>query len=130
MVIGYSAATGEGVETLIEHWLDNSPASPVERITEIDYDRYANAEAALAWLNQSLTVTSDTSFDPADWARVLLDHLSVTSADNRWLVGHAKVSLQTDTGLTKLSLTAAGAQPTVDTAAAAAARPPPSVSGG
>lgn len=110
-VVGYSAHSGEGLETLVGYWLTDSPA---DRDTEIDYDRYADAEAALAWLNQSLTITADTAFAPASWAKTMLDHLSETSANGGWLVGHAKVGLMTDPGLTKLSLTAAGAEPTID----------------
>jgi G3E family GTPase len=116
IVLGYSAASGRGLENLVRQWLAESPTGSADRTIDLDYDRYANAEAELAWLNQSLTVESDRPFDPAAWARTVLGHVSVTATRKGWLVGHAKISLASDRGLTKLSLTADGAEPTVDAA--------------
>ncbi|WP_283244366.1 GTP-binding protein [Microbispora sp. H11081] len=113
-VVGYSAKTGEGLDRLVSLWLGAEPAG---RGLDIDYDRYANAEAALAWLNLSLDVTAAEGFDPDTWARALLEHLSATAAGNGWLIGHVKVSLESAGELSKVSVTAGGAEPTVDAVA-------------
>lgn len=114
-VLGYSAKTGEGLEQLVSLWLGSEPAG---RGLDIDYDRYANAEAALAWLNLSLDVTAAKGFDPDTWARKLLEHLSATAARYGWMIGHVKVSLESAAGdLSKVSVTAGGAEPTVDAVA-------------
>lgn len=118
-VVGYSATTGRGIDTLVEQWLGAHASQ--DRVIDIDYDRYANAEAALAWLNQSLVVSSAGGFDPAAWARTMLGHLSASAAENGWLIGHAKVGVQTAEGLTKSSVTEAGAEPTIDAAATTSA---------
>ncbi|GAA3422270.1 GTP-binding protein [Streptosporangium vulgare] len=113
-VLGYSARSGEGIDRLVSHWLG---AETAERGLEIDYDRYANAEAALAWLNLSLTVTAVDGFGPDAWARSLLDHLSATTARHDWMIGHVKVSLESAGVLAKMSLTATGAGPSADAVA-------------
>ncbi|MFG1878356.1 GTP-binding protein [Sphaerisporangium sp. NPDC049003] len=113
-VLGYSARSGDGLDQFVSHWLGPSPAG---RDLEIDYDRYANAEAALAWLNQSLTVTAAGGFDPDAWARSLLEHVSGAAARSGWMIGHVKISLESAAVLTKMSVTTSGGEPTVDRAA-------------
>lgn len=115
-VLGYSAKSGEGLRRLIEAWL-RPPPRPAETV-DVDYDRYARAEAALAWLNQTLTVTAPGGFDPNAWVRTALEHLSATASSRGWIVGHAKVSLQSSGALAKGSLTASGAEPVADVVAA------------
>lgn len=108
-VVPYSARSGE-VGALVDLWLAGAVRDRPDE--ELDYDRYAAAEAELAWLNHEVTVTGPMT--PARWARVALATLSRTCATAGVLVGHAKLSLTTPGGLTKGSLTAAGNAPTVD----------------
>jgi hypothetical protein len=117
LVLGYSAVTGAGLDELVDVWLGNSAAgSPLD----IDYDRYARAEAALAWLNRTYSLASPDGCDTAEWARLVLGHLSDEARDQGWVVGHAKIGVDCPGGLTKLSLTAAGHDPTVDRTAGVA----------
>lgn len=108
-VVPYSARSGE-VGTLVDLWLAGAVPDRVDEA--LDYDRYAAAEAALAWLNHEVTVTGPVN--PARWARVALATLSRTCATAGALVGHAKLSLTSADGLTKCSLTAAGNAPSMD----------------
>ena len=86
-----------------------------EEDPELDYDRYAAAEAALAWLNHAVTLTAPRSgFHPARWATTALTTLSSACASAGALVGHAKLSLDTPGGLVKASLTEAGRTPRLD----------------
>jgi len=116
-VVPCSAASGLGVDELLRAW-KRGPAAP-ERDTDVDYTRYAAAESALSWMNQSFEVCAvHEHFDAPAWGRAVLDHLSDWSAASGYLVGHAKVAVRTPAGLAKLSVTAAGERPRSDRAAA------------
>jgi Ni2+-binding GTPase involved in maturation of urease and hydrogenase len=114
-VLGYSAKSGTGLAELVRQWL--GPSAP-DRNVEIDYDRYARAEAALAWLNETLTIGAVAGFDANVWARTLLASLSGATREHGWVVGHAKVSLESPLGLAKMSLTMTGGTPIADSTAA------------
>lgn len=118
-VLAYSARTGEGLEDLIAAC--DRVASPGPSV-DIDYDRYAAAEAGLAWFNQSYSISAgDLAFSPEEWARTALTHLAREAGDRRWTVGHVKVSVQTPGGLTKASITGASAAPVMDETVAGSA---------
>ena len=63
-VIGASAKTGSGFDDLLELLADDFEA-PTESM-EVDYDTYAEGEAALGWLNANVRVSSSAS-DGATW---------------------------------------------------------------
>jgi G3E family GTPase len=118
-VVATSAETGQGASTLLKLWSTptriNCDADPgTGRPLEIDYRRYADAEAELAWLNTTLEVrTSERagSFRPAEWVRLFLSGLSAECEDRRYAIGHVKVQLSTLGGWTKASLVRAGDDP-------------------
>ena len=84
------------------------------RILEIDYERYARAEAALAWLNTSGTVTLPTPLSPSSLIGPLLEELdSAMAADNLRIV-HLKVSDEAPSGFLKASIVAHGQEPHVN----------------
>ena len=113
-VVGYSATTGQDIGTLLDAW--EAPAGNEAVDLDIDYDRYAAAEAQLAWMNQELDLAAtDGDFDPTAWARVVLTHLSTWAAEHDAVIGHAKLTVETKDGdFAKLSLTQAGEPPTAD----------------
>ncbi|MET7759628.1 GTP-binding protein [Streptomyces sp. NPDC005389] len=117
-VVGYSATTGAHLETLLDAW--QAPATNEDVVLDIDYDRYAAAEAQLAWMNQELDLTAGEGFDATAWARTVLQELSVWAAEHDAVIGHAKITVEiADGDFAKLSLTESGAQPTLDRAAEA-----------
>ena len=59
-VLRMSAKTGAGFDALIEFLDQQGPFG--RRVMELDYDRYAEGEAELGWLNSSLTVSSVAPF--------------------------------------------------------------------
>ncbi|GAB3447421.1 GTP-binding protein [Actinophytocola sediminis] len=61
-VVGYSARSG-AVGELVDHWLGEAE-TPDRPDYDLDYDRYAAAEAELAWLNHEMTVQD--RFAPRD----------------------------------------------------------------
>ncbi|GAB3875783.1 GTP-binding protein [Kibdelosporangium lantanae] len=111
-IVPYSARSGD-VTDLVDLWLQEGD-EPDRPDPALDYDRYAAAEAALAWLNHEVAVTSPGAFPPARWATAALASVSDACAEQRLLVGHAKVAMRTSGGLVKASLTAAGDAPSLD----------------
>ncbi|SEH03470.1 CobW/HypB/UreG, nucleotide-binding domain [Nonomuraea solani] len=110
-VAGYSAKSGRGMDQLIKTWMSQTAAP---RNVEIDYNRYARAEAALAWLNQTLIVRAPGGFDGDLWARTLLEHLSKAAQDEGWAIGHAKITLRAPGVLSRFSLISSGGAPVAD----------------
>jgi Ni2+-binding GTPase involved in maturation of urease and hydrogenase len=105
-VLRAAARTGDGVAEWYG-WL-TGPAAPggVRALGGLDYDRYAAAEAELAWLNASAEVTAGHPFD-LDGA---LDELS--AALDRGLAGaraaHVKLLASGTGGVSQRNLTGAG----------------------
>ena len=107
-----SALTGQGVA----EWLDEVLAGEVPaggRILDIDYERYARAEAALAWLNCSVTVKLDAPLSPALLIGPLLDEMqgALTGKDLR--IVHLKLSDDSPSGYLKASMVSNAEEPLV-----------------
>lgn len=87
-----SALDGQGVD----EWLASAQNDePVGRtILEIDYDRYAEGEAVLGWLNAGIALTSRRG--AADWrgfCEALMGSLSRQVQRRNLAVGHVKILL-------------------------------------
>jgi hypothetical protein len=107
-----SALTGQGVA----EWLDEVLAGEVPaggRILDIDYERYARAEAALAWLNCSVTVKLETPLSPALLIGPLLDEMQRALTADGLRVVHLKLSDDSASGYLKASIISNGAEPVV-----------------
>jgi len=107
-----SALTGDGVFA----WLAEILAGtlPVgSKLLEIDYQKYARAEAALGWLNWSATVHVEPALSPASFIGPWLDHLqqSLTSANAK--IAHLKIFDQTQSSYLKAALTSNSGDPSV-----------------
>ena len=70
-VLALSALTGAGVEAWLDLVLGDRPAGT--RIAPVDYDVYAEGEAALGWLNASVVLRAEAG---ADWRAFALDLLA------------------------------------------------------
>lgn len=108
-----SARTGQGVAA----WLDevlSGELSVGSRILEIDYEQYARAEAALAWLNAQATVGVRNPTSPATLLGPLLERLDADLAGAGIAIVHLKAIAQAETGYVKAALCANGQTPTVD----------------
>jgi len=110
-VATYSARTGAGLGELVDLWRSVPPSG--HDAFPIDYDRYADAEAELAWTNQTFTVTG-SGFSPVAWTSTLLERLSADMAAVRATIGHIKIWVTVAGAAIKASLTHAGAAPTFD----------------
>jgi len=95
-VVAVSALRGEGMGA----WLDLLVArgDSGRRVLDLDYDRYAEAEAALGWLNLSGTVTLAPEERAAAWVGAVLSHIEGCAAAVGVEIAHVKVLLATGDG--------------------------------
>ena len=108
-----SAKTGQGVEA----WLDEILFGSLEagrRTLEIDYARYARAEAALAWLNLSFTLEPAEPASPALTIGPFLDGLTAALTAAVIPIIHLKVFDSSATGWLKAAVCGNGEEPTVE----------------
>ena len=96
-VILYSALCKRGIDSVlkalsgdVKHWN-----------LDVDYDRYAAAEADLAWLNinAELIARGDSGFLSGKWVMSVLGAVGDYCKDKGATIGHAKIHLATDTGV-------------------------------
>ena len=108
-----SARTGQGVD----EWLDEVLFGHVDVRAdglEIDYSRYAQAEAALAWLNLSFVLHAHPAISPAAAVGPLLDNLDRALAEAQIPIVHLKIFDRTQAGWLKAALCANGGEPVVE----------------
>jgi len=108
-----SATTGEGVEA----WLDEILIGNLEAgrtLLDIDYARYAQAEAALAWLNLSFVLESDPAITPAYAIGPFIDRLDQASAAAGIEIVHLKVFASSAAGWLKAAICAHGEEPRLE----------------
>lgn len=100
-----SCVTGEGCEA----WLAEItlPGKAGSRIVEVDYDRYANGEAVLGWLNTLVELRWIGGLEPrwADFAQALLDDMQGAFREGEIEVGHVKLLLAGPDGQVAANLT-------------------------
>jgi len=87
-----SARSGEGVETWLGEMLAGGPSG--RRIAAVDYDIYAEGEAALGWLNALIHLSA--AGGGADWrayCRAVLAALQQAFRHQAAEVGHVKLLL-------------------------------------
>jgi hypothetical protein len=99
----------------VSWWIEQLMSLPAgtKRI-DVDYARYAAAEAALGWLNARATVRPRPAVAPAQIVGPLLDNLDaeLTAAGIR--IVHLKAMAQCQTGYVKAALTANRRDPSVE----------------
>jgi len=87
-----SALSGQGVEAWLASTQGGAPAG--QKILEIDYDTYAQGEAALGWLNADIALASTRG--PADWRRfceAFMKTLRDGFLRREVAIGHVKILL-------------------------------------
>jgi hypothetical protein len=105
-----SSVTGHGVEAWLDEVLTEGFPSG-RRILDIDYQHYARAEAGLAWLNCSASLTLETAFSPPVLIGPLLDSLGATLTEKQIQIAHLKIVDDTSSGFLKASVTKNGDDP-------------------
>lgn len=102
-VVSLSAQTGAGVAEWLERAIRRAPS--LRNIVPIDYITYAEAEAALGWLNAAGTLRGQAPFSLRAWADVLMTRLHAHFQARGTEIAHLKLHLRGGAGEVKCSLT-------------------------
>ena len=88
-LMAVSATEGAGMDEWLEDLISGRPGANTV-LSQIDYDRYANAEAVLGWLNAAVMLRADQPFDPGRLMIFLATALRDRFKTNRGEIGHLK----------------------------------------
>jgi len=108
-----SAITGQGVAA----WLDEIVSGSLTlsgTTLDIDYERYAQAESGLAWLNAEIDIECDPPCSPAMLLGPFLDELDRALSHAGISIMHMKALDQTAAGYLKAALCANGGESAVE----------------
>ncbi|HEY3990688.1 MAG TPA: GTP-binding protein [Acidobacteriaceae bacterium] len=108
-----SARSGQGVAA----WLDEVLAgelSAQKNVLDIDYERYAQAEAALAWLNLRAVFEARAPISPAMLLGPWLDGIDRSLTNAAIHIVHLKAMAQAPTGYVKAGMCANGQEADVE----------------
>jgi G3E family GTPase len=91
-VLAVSAREGGGLEAWLDLLVTGRPgASSV--LGEIDYDRYAHAEAVLGWLNAAVRVAGSKPFNPAGLLEKVILRIRDNLRPRNAGIGHLKLAV-------------------------------------
>ncbi len=107
-----SARTSEGLETWLSLVLGQDRDDG--EVLHLDYQRYAEAEASLAWLNARGIVHGAGPFSAEAWVTRLLGAMQQGLSRHGSLIAHIKTHVSTPETAFKASLTRSGAAPNWD----------------
>lgn len=87
--ISVSAKDGHGMNEWLDTLLSGRPGANTV-LRQIDYDRYATAEAVLGWLNAAIKITSIEAFNAQTLARYFAQDLQKAFKIKNAEIGHLK----------------------------------------
>lgn len=108
-----SARSGQGIAA----WLDEVLAGEISAqkdVIDIDYVRYAQAEAALAWLNFRAIFEPRVPISPAMLLGPWLDGIDRSLTQEGIQIVHLKTIVESSTGYVKAAMCANGQEPMVE----------------
>jgi len=91
-ILSVSAKTGVNMDAWLDLLLSGRPGAGTV-LSQIDYDRYAHAEAALGWLNSAVRVTAQGSLDAGKFLLALLADLRQSFRVQKAEIGHVKCAV-------------------------------------
>jgi G3E family GTPase len=106
-----SALTGVGLDAWLAFIGKPQPAGL--HIPEIDYDLYAEGEAALGWLNGRVDISAPLTTHWAPFCRKLLQHFRESLAEAKAEIAHIKLFLSTPLGSLTGNLTGGASGPVI-----------------
>lgn len=108
-----SAKSGQGISEWLEEILSGALEAGKTAL-EIDYEQYARAEAALAWLNLSFTLEPSVPVSPALAIGPFFDGLHNALSVAGISIAHLKAFDRSPTGWLKVAVCANGEEPAVE----------------
>ena len=91
-VMAVSARQGAGMDEWLDDLISGRPGANTV-LSQIDYDRYANAEAVLGWLNAAVKLQADRQFDAGLYMTSLATMLRDRFKTQKGEIGHLKFVL-------------------------------------
>ncbi|MEJ2284568.1 MAG: GTP-binding protein [Desulfobacterales bacterium] len=88
-LMAVSATEGIGMDDWLEDLISGRPGANTV-LSQIDYDRYATAEAVLGWLNAAVRLSADEEFDPGELMASLAIELRERFKTQKGEIGHLK----------------------------------------
>jgi G3E family GTPase len=88
-ILTISAREGVGVDNWLDILLSGRPGANTV-LRQIDYDRYARAEAVLGWLNAAIKISSDQLFAADKFVSDLFIELRESFKQEKGEIGHLK----------------------------------------
>ena len=96
-VLHVSARSGEGIKEWFDRIID---AEQIARnVMEVDYEVYAEGEALLGWLNATVQLNNEDSFEAKDVLQQLAGDIQTQLNETNSEIAHLKMTLSPDTGL-------------------------------
>ncbi len=89
-LMAVSDKEGHGMDEWLDDLLSGRPGANTV-LRQIDYDRYAHAEAVLGWLNAAVLMSAPEPFGASHFARTLLLELREAFNQNEGEIGHLKM---------------------------------------
>ena len=108
-----SARTGEGIGEWLDLVLGRERPSG-QSLISVDYQRYSDAEAALAWLNWQVRIELADPQSPAVVVGALSERLEHAITLAGMEIVHVKVLDQAPTGYVRASICASGDEPVAE----------------
>ena len=105
-----SAKTGFGVRQWLDDVLGGRSGAGAKAL-DVDYGRYAQAEAALSWLNLSVAFEPERAISPAEVVGPLVDDLDKALTADGIPIVHLKVIDRSPAGWVKASICSNGVEP-------------------
>ena len=106
-----------GRDADVEEWLDTllcGRMRPATKTITVDYARYAEAEAALGWLNARVTVKPSPAVAPSMIVGPLMDEVDRALTAEQIRIVHLKALAQCESGYVKAALTENRREPAVE----------------
>jgi G3E family GTPase len=111
-LLAVSATEGRGMDEWLEDLISGRPGANTV-LSQIDYDRYANAEAVLGWLNAAVKLTADAPFDVDQFMTSLAIMLRDRFKAEKGEIGHLKFVLTSAGKSIWANLTHLAAEPVI-----------------
>jgi len=111
-LLAVSAKEGTGMDEWLDDLISGRPGANTV-LRQIDYDRYANAEAVLGWLNAAVKLQADQPFDPGRFMTSLATRLRDKFKAAKGEIGHLKFVFTSAGKSMWANLTHMGAEPAI-----------------
>lgn len=108
-----SAKSGQGIAAWLDEILSGEMAAGTKPLA-IDYAQYAQAEAALAWMNLQVRIQPEVPVCPSFVLGPLLDAIDRSFSDAGISIVHLKAIVNCESGFVKAAMCSNGAEPIVE----------------